>query len=110
MGKDGRRIYAVTQITLDFLFPFVYGGLFTIIFFALYGNPKYLLLIPIITVIADLLENIATAYLAWSYKEGVESSIASLATTFTAGKSVGLYLSGTTILIGIIVFIWKRYK
>lgn len=103
IGERGRRIYAFTQLTLDFLFPFVYGGLIIILFFKLYGDPKYLLLIPIITGAADLLENTITAYLALSYK-GVASPLAWIAAIFTATKRIALGLSLITLLIGIGIF------
>lgn len=103
IGDHGRRIYAFTQITLDVVFPFVYGGLISIMFFA-YSSPKYLFLIPIVTVIADLLENITTAYLAWSYK-GLLSQLAWAAAIFTAAKYIGLILSFLVILFEIIVFL-----
>jgi hypothetical protein len=101
MGERGRRIYAITQITLDFLFPFVYGGLLIIVFFAFYQNPKYLLLIPLLTVVADLLENITTAYLAWSFTEAGESQLAWLAAIFTLTKRIGLILALFVLWIGI---------
>ena len=103
MGRRGRRIYAFTQLTLDVIFPFVYGGLIIILFFKLYGDPNYLLLIPVITGAADLLENITTAYLTLSYK-GVKSLLAWIAAIFTATKRIGLCVSLITILIGTGIF------
>lgn len=110
IGENGRNIYAITQVTLDFVFPFVYGGLVIILLFALYGRVKYILLIPVLAVVLDFLENITTAYLAWRYEKGVESPLTWFASSFTAGKSIGIYLSLIFILIGVLLFIRRRYK
>jgi hypothetical protein len=109
MGDNGRRIYINTQMTLDLLFPFVYGGIIIILFFA-YGIPKYLLLIPLIAVAADLLENITTAYLAWSYQEESVSSLAWIAAAFTGTKWLGLSISLVIILAGMFVFVWRQIR
>lgn len=108
IGARGRRIYAVTQITLDVVFPFVYGGLFVILLFKLYGHPGYVLLVPLITVVADLLENLTTVYLALSYK-GLSSPVTRAASTFTTLKRSGLIISLVLVLAGIAICVW-RYR
>jgi hypothetical protein len=112
MGDRGRNIYALTEITLDFVFPFIYGGLFAILLFHVYsrGNARWLLLIPFITVVADLLENFTVAYLAWSFKEGEPSPLAWAATTFTVVKTALFILSLVLILIGAVGSIWSADK
>ncbi|MCA1601200.1 MAG: hypothetical protein LC776_06015 [Acidobacteria bacterium] len=106
IDERGRRIYAITQLTLDLVFPFIYGGLFVIALFKLYGNPGYLLLVPLITVVADLAENLMTTYLALSYK-GLASPVARVASTFTTVKWSGLVIS--VVLAGIAIWVW-RYR
>ena len=109
IDERGRQIYAITQLTLDLVFPFIYGGLFVITLYKLYGNPGYLLLVPLIAVVGDLLENLMTAYLALSYKEGVASPVAQVASTFTTVKRSGLVISVVLILAGIAIWVW-RYR
>ena len=106
IGERGRRIYASTQLTLDLVFPFIYGGLFVITLYKLYGNPGYLLLVPLITVVADLLENLMTSYLALSYLRGLSSPVVQVASTFTAVKRSGLVISFVLILAGIAIWVW----
>jgi hypothetical protein len=108
MGARGRRIYAVTQITLDFIFPFVYGGLLSLSLVKLYPGSytKYLLLLPALAVMSDLLENVTTAYLAWSYHNQT-SNVAWAAAIFTASKRFLIGLSATAVLAGAARLIWR---
>ena len=106
MGERGRRIYAITQLTLDLVFPFIYGGLFVITLYKLYGNPGYLLLVPLIAVATDLLENLTTTYLALSYR-GLASPVARVASIFTTVKRSGLVMSGVLILTGLAIWAWR---
>lgn len=109
IGERGRRIYAITQLTLDLVFPFIYGGLFVITLYKLYGNPGYLLLVPLITVVADLLENLLTSYLALSYRTGVANPVAQVASIFTTVKKSGLVVSVVLILAGTAIWV-GRYR
>jgi hypothetical protein len=109
IDERGRRIYAITQLTLDLVFPFIYGGLFIITLYRLYGNPGYLLLVPLIAVVADLLENLMTTYLALSY-EGLASPVARVASTFTTVKRAGLVISVVLILAGTTIWVWRYRK
>src|SRR5215210_5228743 len=76
MGERGRPFYAITQMTLDLIFPLIYGSLFLIAIYRLYGDPGYLLLVPIIASVADLLENFTNTYLALSYRQGSAPALA----------------------------------
>lgn len=103
MGPDGRRLYAITEVTLDLIFPIIYGGLYTLLILQLYHREqaKYLMLIPILTSLTDLMENFSIAYLAWNF-DGKESGFTRVAATFTAIKSVLFILSMLTIFVGAI--------
>lgn len=108
IGERGRRIYAITQLTLDLVFPFIYGGLLVIMLYKLYGNPGYLLLLPLITVAADLLENLMTTYLALSYRRGLASPVVQVASIFTTLKRSGLVILVVFILAGIPIWVWRH--
>jgi hypothetical protein len=101
MGPDGRRLYAITEVTLDLIFPIIYGGLYTLLILQLYQREqaKYLMLIPLLTSLTDLMENFSIAYLAWNF-DGKESGFTRVAATFTAVKSVLFLLSLLTIFAG----------
>jgi hypothetical protein len=68
-GPTGRVVYAVSEFTLDLLFPLVYGSLFA----ALIGNlfpphlAQRLALCPLLAVVADVAENAQLAYCALTY-------------------------------------------
>lgn len=101
IGERGRRVYAATELTLDIFFPIVYGALFAILLIRVYPpqTAKNLVLVPLLTATADILENLTAAYLALQF-DGLPSTVARVATVFTAAKSILLVLSLILILIG----------
>ena len=111
IGPRGRRTYALTQITLDLVFPLTYGTLFAALIIHLYApnRARMLVLIPLLTVVADLLENITTAYLAWQF-DGRASSLTRGAAVFTAVKSVFFLLSLVLLLAGAVIGIWRSHN
>lgn len=84
LGDRNRKIYAWTQVTFDIAFPLVYGVLFALLIVCFYPEEwaRWLVMIPCVGVVADVLENITSAVLAWSYT-GDESSLSWAATVFT---------------------------
>jgi hypothetical protein len=88
IGPGGRKLYAISQVTLDLLFPPVYGTLLAILIVRLFSmeHARLLLLAPLLTVVADLSENFTTFYLAWTYQEGSPSSVTYFAAACTATK------------------------
>ncbi len=111
IGERGRRIYAATQLTLDILFPIVYGALFAILLIRVYSPPnaKNLMIVPLLTAAADLLENVTAAYLALQF-DGEPSSVARVAAFFTAAKSILFVLSLILILVGAIATLWRTSR
>ncbi len=101
IGEHGRRLYAITQLTLDLVFPFVYGFLFLAFVVHLYpaAQGRWLALVPLAGSAADLLENATTAHLAWWY-DGQPSRLAWAAAVFTATKSALFLLSLLVVLVG----------
>lgn len=110
MGERGRPFYALTEMTLDLIFPLVYGSLFLIALFRLYGDPGYLLLVPLIASVADLLENFTNTYLALSYKPGSVPSLARFSSFCTGVKRSGITISIILIFVGIVFCIrhWRQ--
>jgi hypothetical protein len=87
IGAAGRRLYGVTQVTLDVLFPLAYGVLLAALIVRLYDPPyaRVLVMIPLLTIAADLLENTVTAFLAFRFNRQA-SPLAWTAARFTAAK------------------------
>jgi hypothetical protein len=111
IGENGRRLYAVTELTLDVLFPLVYGTLFAALIIHVYAREsgRFLVLVPLLTVVFDILENIITAYLAWQFDDRT-SPVARGAAILTATKSGLFILSLTLIVIGSLITAWRMYR
>ena len=101
LEAEGRKLYAITQVTLDLAFPLVYGTIFAVLIFRLYGrdSSRILLWLPMLAVVADLLENVTTAYLALRFAD-TESSLAWFSVSCTVTKDAFLGLSLIVVLIG----------
>jgi hypothetical protein len=111
IGERGRRVYIATELTLDILFPLVYGTLFAALLIHVYAREsgKFLVLVPFLTVVCDVLENITTAYLAWQF-DGRTSPVARFAAVLTATKSSLFILSLILIFLGALVASWRLYR
>lgn len=101
---DGCQFYAFTELTLDMLFPCVYGSMFFILLWKLldsFSYRKLLLLLPMLSVIADVLENLALSYLALNpdVLSTTFSAIATFAAICTATKWSCILLSASAIVI-----------
>jgi hypothetical protein len=103
----GRRIYALTAVTLDLVFPFAHGGALLIGFILLWGRTD-LLLIPAILIVADLLENATSFYLCMSYKEEVISRAAYAGSWFTITKWSAVVLSYLLGISGLINLLFHK--
>jgi hypothetical protein len=71
-GQEGRDFYVTQRFTFDLIFPLVYGLFFiSTIGFLSYrikaNKYKYLIYLPIISVIFDYLENISTSITMYRY-------------------------------------------
>jgi hypothetical protein len=100
LGKRGLNIFALTQVTLDFIFPIAYGIFFATLITLLYSEEvkQKLITIPLLATIFDLGENFILAYLAYNYAGGV-SPLARLAGIFTSLKWL-MTISSVSLLLG----------
>ncbi|MCG8466756.1 MAG: hypothetical protein MJB57_00900 [Gemmatimonadetes bacterium] len=107
LGPDGRRLYAISEVTLDLVFPIAYGLLLATVLVRLVGwsGPLWSLL-PIGAALADVLENITIATLAVSYR-GTESALMWVAAVFTAVKSALLLATFVALVVGLAVTGWR---
>jgi hypothetical protein len=101
LGDQGRRLYAITELSLDLVFPLIYGSLFIVFLFRLYdGDPgRFLIRLPLLTMAADWLENGTAAYLALSF-DGRPSALAWAGSVFTAVKWATFLACFFIVLIG----------
>jgi hypothetical protein len=107
IGPDGRKLYANTELSLDVAFPLVYGSLFAALLILLYGqvSARYRVLVPLLTVVMDLAENVTLAFLASRF-DGKASPLARVAAVFTLLKFVLFVLSLLLILFGVVAAAW----
>ena len=103
-----RFTYAVTELTLDVIFPLSYGLLFAILLINTSG-PRYdwLLFFPWLTVTFDLLENIIISTMAFTF-DGSVTPLAWAAAVCTFSKSLMFLLSLVIVLNGGIVGLFQR--
>ena len=99
----GRGLYAITELTVDVIYPLAYGLLFAILLVRTWG-PRYpwMLAFPLLTVTFDLLENVFITYLLFSFG-GQPSWVAWLAASCTLAKSIFFLISIVLVLNGGIV-------
>ncbi len=111
IGPDGRQLYYTTELTLDLLFPVVYGALFASLIVRVYGrgSAKFLVLFPLLAALVDVLENVTLSYLAWQF-DGRASPVAGGAAVLTAVKSGLFALSLVLILCGAAWSIWRAAR
>jgi Patatin-like phospholipase len=102
IGPAGRSLYAWTQLTLDVVFPVIYV--------VCIGRPlartaspaigPLLIWLPFVVAGFDLVENVLTAYLAWTF-DGRPSPLAEFASLFTRSKYAFLVVS-----LGALLLVW----
>jgi hypothetical protein len=109
LGPDRRKLYAITQVTLDLVFPPVYGALLALLIVSFYAEAHARLLcwVPLLTVAADYLENFTTAFLAWNYVEDrplsvIWATVSRLAPYCTASKFLLLGTCLALVLVGVV--------
>jgi len=104
IGPDGRRLYGITQFSLDALFPLIYGAALGIWLSRLYPTKTAALLMwPLaIALLGDLfVENAITGWLALS-DQLEPSSYAPTASVATTLKWCCLMVVGVGIAVGIV--------
>ena len=111
--ERGKRVfYAATELTLDILFPIVYASLFSILLIRVFTpeTAKILVLVPLLTGVLDLLENLTLAYLALRFNENEISPVARVASLFTSVKLILFVLSLLLILVGAVCALWRTSR
>lgn len=106
LGEKGRNFYALTELTLDLIFPIIYSLLLSLLIIYLFKRPRkykhYQLLgfIPFVGFFADILENASIVGMAYSYPDK-NTLVAGAASTFTCIKWISLMTSAVIIVIGL---------
>jgi hypothetical protein len=109
LGARGRTLYAISQLSLDVVFVAIYGTLFAFLLVLLYEpeSARWLLLAPLLTMASDLLEDVLTAGLAWTYRENVPSwpwdLLCRIASVCTLAKFLLFSLTLVLVLVGLLL-------
>lgn len=110
-GPDGRRLYVTTQLTLDLLFPLVYGLLFACLIVRTCDPSwgRWLCLLPLILVVCDYVENCSCLGLTWLYRDGnpLPIGLVTIASLATQAKII-LFL--TTVLVILIAGVITHFR
>ena len=92
-----RFYYAFTELTLDLIYPLTYSLLFAILILRTWGaRYTWLMYIPLLTLIFDLVENILITFMALTF-DGSPTGLAWAAAVFTLGRTL-LFL-GSLLLV-----------
>ena len=67
MGEEGRYFYFYSTLILDTIYPILYTSLILGAYANLFKNQSYILLIPLLAFILDILENINISYMNLNY-------------------------------------------
>ncbi|RAU82859.1 hypothetical protein [Pontibacter arcticus] len=105
LGKEGRETYLTTQLPVDMLYPFLFGlsyclvmGYFLSKFGKLNGSFVYLCILPIISGIADYLENLGIILMLYLYPH-----LDKVYVTITSGFSIIKSSSTTIFFIALLI-------
>jgi hypothetical protein len=102
LGAEGRYLYAWSELTLDVLFPFTYGLLFSLLIAQLFPQwGRLILLLPLTAALFDILENISIAYMAFTFS-GEPPTWAGAAQLFTRAKMVLVISSLAALMLGVV--------
>jgi hypothetical protein len=114
-GEARRTVYAVTECTLDLIFPLAYTALFAagLAYFYPRKAARWLVAVPLLAMAADLCENGSLTYLALTFPGG-PVALARWAAACTAAKDVLWALSAALVVVGMVVTLvrslWRRRR
>jgi hypothetical protein len=113
-GPDHRPIYALTECSLDLVFPLIYASLFAGLIAHVYPcrAARWLLAFPLVAMVCDLSENFHFAHLACHFDD-FNQQIGSLywtAVLSTATKFVSFSLATVALLIGAVGRLWNGWS
>ena len=105
MGPDGRRIYVLSSLLLDTVYPILYLSLFLGAYFKLFRSSKVIRLVPITAFSFDILENLQITRLNLNFPNISETHVY-LSSMTTSLKWAAIAITVSVLIYGII----KRRK
>jgi hypothetical protein len=106
IGPRGRGLYVATQLTVDLIFPVVYGILLAVLLAHVFPHPTWWVWVPVAAATADVCENLLLAALACTFNDATQIPQAVIRTTavaacFTVAKWGLLVATGLGVLVGL---------
>jgi hypothetical protein len=110
IGLTGRQLYLVTQLSVDLLFPAMYGLLCALLLVRLWGRMwgGFFAAVALAAAASDVVENLCTAVLAATF-EGQSSWLALPAVLATLAK-FGLTFVALVAIVGGSVYWFARHR
>ena len=113
LGPEGRHAYLYYQLSLDFIFPALFGASFCLLLVWMVKKLKvqntalyYTGLVPVIAAFLDYMENIQVGIMLRVYPDISEFQVA-MASATTIGKSVLTTLCFIFLLVGMSRILWN---
>ena len=100
MGAEGRLLNIYSTLILDTVYPVLYVSLMISAYVKLFSKNSYLLFVPIMTGVFDLLENIQSVIMNLNYSKLDEFQVA-IASLTTSLKWVFVILMISILVFGI---------
>jgi hypothetical protein len=114
-GREGRRTYAMIELSADLVFPLVYGTSLALALTLLLRHMKvhpilyFFALIPFAAVVVDYLENICIVWMLLNFPQ-VGQKIPQLASNFTTAKWIIIAFSFGSVALFLLVLIGRRLR
>ena len=106
IGYNGRRIYVLSSLLLDTVYPILYTSLFLGAYSKLFRSTKVILLVPITAFSFDILENVHITMLNLNFPN-INETYVYLSSTLTLFKWIAILITISVLIYGIIK---KRIK
>ena len=100
MGEDGRHFYFYLTLILDTIYPILYLSLILGAYTNLFKNQSYILLIPVLAFILDILENINITYMNLNYLSLNETQVM-VASNITSLKWITISIMISLLIYGL---------
>ena len=101
IGSDGRRIYVLSSLILDTLYPILYTSLILGAYIKLFKSSELILYIPLIAFSFDILENVQITRLILNFPNVNETHVY-LASMATSSKWIAISIAISVLIYGII--------
>lgn len=106
ISDKGRNVYLHIQLPLDFVYPIVYCTFFVLLIYVLEAKKSALTVLPAVLAVFDYAENICVAVMLG--RGAISKTFVAFASTFTAVKTLLMYICFAIIIILAVMKIKKK--